>query len=435
METNHLTSPKRITILAIGTRGDVQPAIAFGKALQARGHHVRLLASENFAPWIKSHGLEAAPSRVNIQEFMESEHGRIWVDHGLEPKTQMEQIKYLVETYGWQILQDSWEAARDAEIIISSFTSDIYGAAIAEKLDIPQVSMPLQPSLVASRCGWLSHVNPLPASNSPVNYWFDRLLLEPVPWQLYGEKTNLFRQKVLDLPTCTPAQYINARKRILVLHAYSPLVVPHPVDWPAGYHTTGYWFLKEDKPWQPPAALQDFLHAGPPPLYIGFGSMTGNSGQALTDMVQNMLRLTGQRAVLHTGWAGLHAPVDAAGSNLYLLESAPHAWLFPRVSAVIHHGGSGTTAAGLLAGRPTLIIPYMADQPFWGERITRLGLGPKYIPRPGLTLTNLTAAVRLMSEGPAAGEMAARAALLAEKLQAEDGLKKAVELLEASLII
>jgi sterol 3beta-glucosyltransferase len=157
---------------------------------------------------------------------------------------------------------------------------------------------------------------PWPDRDSLLNYWFGKVLIEPWAWRMYGDITNRFRRDVLGLPPQTSAQYLAALRRILVVHGYSQHIVPHPADWPANLHTTGYWFLDEHEQWQPPDELVRFLDAGDPP------------------------------------------------STILQLEAAPHVWLFPRMAAVAHHGGAGTTAASLRAGVPTIIVPHIADQPF-----------------------------------------------------------------------
>src|SRR4030095_2000342 len=143
----------KITIIAFGTRGDVQPAVALGKALKAQGHRIRILAGANFKNWIERHGLEAIASQIDIQAVMESELGREWTEKGSNMLMQMRVVKKLLKHTGWQTMTDAWAACRDAELIISSFTSDIYALSIAEKLGVRQISMPLQPALYPTRSG------------------------------------------------------------------------------------------------------------------------------------------------------------------------------------------------------------------------------------------------------------------------------------------
>ena len=415
----------KITIIAIGTRGDVQPAVALGKALQAEGHSIRILAGANFKTWIERHGLEAVASQIDIQSLMESDLGRDWIEKSSNPILQLRVVKKLTDQTGWQAMTDAWAACRDAEVIISSFTSDIYALSIAEKLGARQISMPLQPALLPTRSGAATMNAPLPDRKSVVNYVFGKLLLEPTNWRLSGKMVNRFRQEVLSLPPQTRAEYLAAKRRLFTLQAYSRHLVPHAEDWPATVRTTGFWFLDEKSDWQPPRDLTDFLEAGEPPVCIGFGSMVGRNLEHMTGIVTGAVRECGRRAVLLSGWAGIGNA--ELGERIYRLESAPHEWLYPRVAAVVHHGGAGSTAASLRAAAPTVIVPHLGDQPFWGQRVHALGAGPKPIPRNKLTASRLAAAIGAATTTLHIKEQAQD---LSEKIRAENGIGQAVEMIE-----
>jgi len=414
---------KRIVIIASGTRGDVQPAIALGKTLQTVGYQVRIWASSNFRSWIEGYGLEAATSQVNIQELMESEGGKEWVERGHNRLVQIRVMKKLLDKFGWQLVKEAWEACQDADAVISSFTSDAFAVTIAEKLGIPHFSMPLQPTLIATRDGRSMPNVPLPNRVSWINGWFSRLMIEPFPWQLYGAYTNRLRQEI-GLPFQTNRENVAARKRMTILHAVSRHVMPFPADWSPNFHITGYWFLDNEPDWQPPAELTAFLEAGPPPVYIGFGSMTNRDPAGTTRLISEAVRQSGQRAILLSGWAGMGQM--ALPPEILRLDSAPHGWLFPRMTAVIHHGGAGTTAAGLRAGVPSIIVPHMVDQPYWGQRVQALGVGPKPVPRHKLTAVNLAYAIQ---EAATNGTIQQNAAALGAKIRNEDGLGKAVNII------
>lgn len=413
-----------ITIIAYGTRGDVQPALALGRALQARGHGVRLLAGANFGAWIRQHGVTPMPATVDMQAIMAGPDGQEWVERGHNPLVQMRLMKRLIERTGWSMMIDAWQASQGADLLISSFTSDTYALAIAEKLGIPQVTMPLQPALIATRDGRAIPGAPLPNRVSLLNYWFSKGLIEGAAWQLTGALTNRLRTELLGLPPQSAAENLAARRRLVTLNAYSPQVVPHPADWPAHFHTTGYWFLAEETSWQPPPTLLDFLADGEPPVYIGFGSMTGRDPAGLTRLLVDAVQQSGRRAILLSGWAGMGQ--IALPPTLYRLDAAPHEWLFPRVAAVVHHGGAGTTAAGLQAGVPSILIPHFADQFFWGQRIAALGVGPQPIPRHKLTVAKLAAALRVATSDTA---MQRRAADLGAAIRQEDGVGRALTVL------
>jgi UDP:flavonoid glycosyltransferase YjiC (YdhE family) len=210
-----------------------------------------------------------------------------------------------------------------------------------------------------------------------------------------------------------------------VLGSYSSIVVPRPPDWGEHIHVTGYWFLDPDLDWQPPAGLVDYLESGSPPVYIGFGSMVSRIPRQTTQLISEALERSGQRGVLSTGWGGLGSAELSA--NVFMLDSVPHAWLFPRVSAVVHHGGSGTTGAGLRAGVPSVLVPHMGDQPFWAKRVAELGVGPQPIPRSQLTAGRLASAI---SSAVTDTGMHARAEALGERIRSEDGVGRAISIIE-----
>lgn len=418
----------KITILAIGTLGDVQPLVALGQGLKMRGHQVRMVAGKNFGSWIEGHGLEVLCSSVDMQALMKSEDGQEWVEHGNQPYRQMRAIKRLAATYGPAMMRDAWTGCEDAEVVVSNFTSDVYAASIVEKTGASHIITPLQPTQVATRSGMVTPQAPVPGRNSLANYLFGKWLVEPLAWRLYGTLNNHFRRETLGLSPQTYRQNRARLRRALVVQGFSAKVVPHPTDWPPNFHTAGYWVLEEDPAWQPPPALSAFLGAGEPPVYIGFGSMTGRDPDALTRLLIEAAGRANVRAILQMGWAelgGISLP-----ETVYLLDRAPHTWLFPRLRAVVHHGGAGTTGAGLRAGIPTIVVPHMADQPFWGARVAALGVGPRPIPRHKLEVGNLAAAIKEAVGDPG---MVQRAGALGQVLRAEDGVSTALGLIEASL--
>jgi UDP:flavonoid glycosyltransferase YjiC (YdhE family) len=424
----------KITFIAYGTRGDVQPILALALGLKARRHQVRMLAGANFQKWIESKGLETYPARVDIQAVMTSQGGQAWSEQGTNPVRQMRIMQTLLDLHAFTLMEDAWLASHDAEVIVSSFTSDLYAASIAEKTGALHLSTPLQPALLPTRCGGSTTLALLPGRRSFLNYLVGVWFAEPFAWRMMGAHNNRFRREILGL---TAQSYAESRARLRQMHilqGISAHVVPPPDDWPATVHTTGYWFLDED--WQPPADLLKFLDAGAPPVYIGFGSMTGSDPQGMLRLVVEAVeqaceqralgqRALGKRALVQAGWANLKA--DELPTGMFPLEYAPHHWLFPRVSAAVHHGGAGTTAASLRAGVPTVIVPHMADQPFWGRRVAALGVGPQPIPRPRLSAERLANAIRL-AVGDAG--MRQRAAELGRRIRAEDGIGTALSIIE-----
>jgi sterol 3beta-glucosyltransferase len=205
------------------------------------------------------------------------------------------------------------------------------------------------------------------------------------------------------------------------LYGFSSTVVPRPADWGSELALTGYWFLDRTRDWKPPRELEQFLAAGPKPICVGFGSMPSVDPEQTTELFTRALALAGRRGILLTGWGGLARA--RLPETVLALDAAPHDWLFPRVAAVVHHGGAGTTAAALRAGVPALVVPFIADQRFWGQRLTALGAGLGPLPRRQLQPEPLASALRALVENPAYG---ARAAKISEQLSREDGVARAV---------
>jgi UDP:flavonoid glycosyltransferase YjiC (YdhE family) len=246
-------------------------------------------------------------------------------------------------------------------------------------------------------------------------------------WQAFRSADKAARREVLDLPAAPFFGPFNAEpvRGQPILYGYSPAVITPPADWGADVHVTGYWFLDPADDWSPDPALADFLAAGPSPVYVGFGSMSSRNPEATANLILDALARTGQRGIIHAGWGGLQR-ADLPGSVL-MIEGAPFSWLFPRVAAVVHHGGAGTTSAGLRAGVPSVVVPFFGDQPFWGQRVADLGVGPAPIPRKKLTAERLAGAIRIAVTDEV---MRGRAVELGAKIRAEDGIARAVAVVE-----
>ena len=299
------------------------------------------------------------------------------------------------------------------------------GPHLAEKFSVPAMLVLPAPMLVPTGAFpllGLPHLDHGPR--------FNRATYRLVTWsyRLYGRMLNRFRREELGLGPLPRSANVLSRadgRPVPVLHGYSPQVVPRPADWPPDAHVTGYWFLASADPWRPPAELAAFLAAGTPPVYVGFGSMAGRRPCRLARIVVEALRKTGHRGILATGWGGLesmHRP-----RTILKIRQAPHDWLFPRTAGVVHHGGAGTTAAGLRAGRPTLICPFIADQPFWGHRIHSLGLGPEPIPQRKLSAQALARSLRTLTGSDVIRD---KAAAMGRRIRKENGIARAVEIIE-----
>jgi sterol 3beta-glucosyltransferase len=229
------------------------------------------------------------------------------------------------------------------------------------------------------------------------------------------------------MPLRAPLQAME-RQGLPFLYGYSPSVMPTPSRWPSTRTVGGYWFLEDSPEWTPAPRLEAFLQEGPAPLYVGFGSMTTGDPAGMTRVILEAVRRTGQRAVLSTGWGGLRT--EDLPASVLPIGFVPHDWLFARVSMAIHHGGAGTTAAVLKAGTPSIIVPFFADQFFWGRRVLDLGVGPAPIPRKELSVESLEKAIRTVLGN---SEMTARARQMAQAIRSEDGVAAAVASVETYL--
>jgi len=239
---------------------------------------------------------------------------------------------------------------------------------------------------------------------------------------------NQLRQEVLDLAPVPWSYYTHIDvSEVPIIYGYSKHVLPKPLDWGEHLHVTGYWFV-DDPIWSPPQDLIHFLEDGPPPIYIGFGSMVDAEAKKNTEIVLEALQITGHRSILHGGWSDLGA--TQLPDEVYKVADIPHGWLFPRMAGIVHHGGAGTTAAALRAGVPSVIVPYFADQPFWAQHVQHLGASPKPIPRKKLTTANLARAIQ---EAIQDDSMQREADIIGEKIRSENGVEQAVELIESYL--
>jgi UDP:flavonoid glycosyltransferase YjiC (YdhE family) len=323
-------------------------------------------------------------------------------------------------------MEDSLAASQGMNLLIAGGVGLSAGISVAEKNHLPLLQAYVFP-VIPTRA-FPSILLPQALSNlgGAFNLISSQLILQ-LGWLAARPLLNRTRKKILDLPPYSFAEptLSNRPKGFPTLFGFSPSVIPAPADWDADAHVTGYWFLDPVADWTPPPDLLDFLQAGSPPVYIGFGSMGSRDPAETTALILQALAKTQQRAILLSGWGGMQK-TDLPAS-VFMIDSASHAWLFPRVAAVVHHGGAGTTAAGLRAGVPSIVIPFTTEQAFWGRRVQDLGVGPTTIPRSKLTVDRLAQAIQ---EAVTNSAMRQRAAELGSKIQAEDGIANAVKIIE-----
>jgi UDP:flavonoid glycosyltransferase YjiC (YdhE family) len=410
----------KILILTLGSRGDVQPYVALGAGLRSAGHAVTLTTLESFAPMAAEQGLGFHPLRGELLELMQAPAGKAALAGKGNPLALLRQVMPMYRA----MLEEEWAAAAGAELVIYH-PKALGGHSIAEKLGIPGIlALPLP--LYSPTAAFPSPILPFASLGPALNRLSHGAAVGLASASVRGV-LNRWRKEALGLPPARDELMLRGRP-VLRLYGYSPAVLPPPADWDGNSVATGYWFLDRPAGWEPPQPLAAFLRAGPPPVYVGFGSMPAQDAERLTATVLAALERAGQRGVLATGWGGL-AAADLP-PHVYLLDAAPHDWLFPQMAAVVHHGGAGTTGAGLRAGAPTVICPFFGDQPFWGRRVAALGVGPAPIPQRQLSAERLGDAIRTAATD---GAMRERAAALGARISGEDGVARAVALIEAQV--
>lgn len=419
----------RILILTLGSHGDVVPYVALGRGLQAAGHRVSLCTCEHFAAFVAGHGLDYRHMNNGFVDLVGSLEGRAAIEGMQDLFGTLRVVARLLPKIGplqVETQQDAWQAARDAQPDLIIFHPKVAGAVdIADLLDVPAIMAPLFPQYVAT-----AQFPSLGFPDWPLGDRYRRgtyRLVHALARRIGGGPIHRWRRNNL-LPPAPPAldHFSDGRGRTIpTLHGFSPVLCPTPADWPDTAVVAGAWPLDEAADWRPPDDLAEFLAGGPPPVYIGFGSMAGRHPERRTRIVLDALQRAGCRGLLATGWGGIAAQQAPAG--VHLIDQAPHGWLFPRVAAVVHHGGAGTTAAGLRAGRPTVICPFFGDQPFWGRQVYALGAGPAPISPKRLTAERLAEAIIAATRDPA---IAASAAAVGERLRAERGIDWTVDWIE-----
>ncbi|MCO5799700.1 MAG: glycosyltransferase family 1 protein [Dolichospermum sp. OL03] len=415
----------RITILAFGSRGDVQPFLALGLGLKKVGYTVKIATHANFEAWVKELGFEFTLLSMNPQEMLESEAGQAALNTGKNLFKIYKTVSELFNPCMDANLRDAWVACQDADAIIGSPIA-YWGLDISQKLGVPFFWGELFPSYPTNLYPMLKIMPVL----ERLGGWYNRFsyhLIWFLFWQIYRQPINNWRVKVLNFkPVPFWKSYFQRMRKQKTpwLRGFSSAIVPTPKNLPSEIHSTGYWFLDAPTNFVPPADLVDFLAKGKPPIYVGFGSMGGETAAKTLLIVLEALQRTGERGILVTGWSGI------SNSNLpdtiFKINSIPHAWLLSRVAAAVHHCGAGTTAAVIRAGIPHIPIPFAGDQPSWADMVMKLGVGTKPLPHEKLTVESLTDAfVKVQSEN-----MQTQAALLGEKVRAENGVPAAVSVLQ-----
>lgn len=416
-----------ITILTIGSRGDVQPFIALGVGLRQFGYQVRLATHAKFKPLVKMHGLDFSMINGEPQDMLLSDVAQA----AMRSKNPLLLNRYLNEAVIDPILAsgpiDSWEACQGTDAIISGGLA-FWGIDIAERIKVPCCAGFLQP-FSPTRAFPTTTVPPETERFGGLYNHLSFSVIYSLMWQLIRKRVNEFRQSILQLPPTQKSPLVRMQDfGIPILSAVSPSVIPKPSDWSDMDHMTGYWFLDSPLEYTPPQNLVDFLADGSPPICIGFGSMPGPETKKTTGLALEALKKTGQRGVLVTGWSGI-SQLDLP-DHIFSVKSVPHDWLFPQMQCIVHHGGAGTTAATLRSGVPGIPIAFLADQPFWAYRAFKLGVSPAPIDRRKMSVDQLANTILEIINHP---ELNDRADELGKKIRNENGVVKAVKVIDKTI--
>jgi len=451
--TSDLPRPTlNIVVMVIGSRGDIQPFLKIGKNLQEYGHRVRIATHPAFKDFVqKDSGLEffsVGGDPAELMAFMVKNPGMIPTMDTLkkgEVGRRRSQMAEMFEGF-WRACINATDDEKDtsnlkmmgeknpfvADAIIANPPSFAH-IHCAERLGIPlhlMFTFPYTPTQAFPHP--LANIKKTNVDPGYANF-MSYPLVEMMTWQGLGDLINAFRVKTLGLePVSTlwaPGQLY--RMKVPYTYLWSPGLIPKPADWGPEIDIAGFVFLDLASSFNPPDDLVKFLDAGPPPVYIGFGSIVVDDPDKFTKIIFEAVEMAGVRALVSKGWGGL-GDDDNTPDNVFMLENTPHDWLFPKVSAVVHHGGAGTTAIGLKCGKPTMIVPFFGDQQFWGSMIGKAGAGAEPVPYKSLSAEKLADGIRQCLTDHAKEE----AMKIAKNIEAEgDGAKNAVTSFHRSLVL
>jgi len=403
----------RVAVLTVGSRGDVQPFVAFGSALREAGHEVRLCTHSRFEPLVRGRGLDFhALAEGALSRGQETEEGRRWADRGSRRMPTWVGLLRDARSVAPQRMRDADAGTADADVIVATNLTQILGWQLARERGVPLVR-----TLLNAPAYWMSRRTSRPAAAA----------VRQAAWLAARPWLDAVRKEALDLgplPAREPIGELD-RRRELVLYPFSPSIFPMPPGWGDWTEVTGYWFLDAAVDPEPGDELRAFLDAGPAPVCLGFGTQLDPDPPATTAALVEAVRGAGARAVLLRPAEAL-AGVEL-GDDVVAVDGVAHDWLFPRCAAVVHHGAAGTTATALRAGTPSVLVPHNADQFTWARRLAELRAAPPPIARRKLTAEALRPAI---VGATASNRIRERTETLAARIRAEDGVAHAVAAFE-----
>ena len=410
----------RITMLSVGSTGDVRPYVLLGRELQARGHQVTISAFPRFEEMAADAGLAFYPIRGSAESMMAS-----IMAPDTNGFTYLPRLWKGVKDAAPRMLQDMTDSCRDADALVCNFFGSVF-YSIAEKYNIPCIQTHLFPMDPTREVPISSVRNQhLGSFLNKSSYKAGYYVIGTVEKYILGSwrRDNGMTQRK---PALRPDYRIGSHT-IPVICAISPSLFPRPADWDPRIHMSGFWFDESPVDYQPSPELAEFLESGSRPIYIGFGSMNSGDMNRLLSISLRSVHAAGLRAVFSTGWCGRALK---STRSVFFTDNIPHDWLFPRISAVVHHGGAGTTAAGLRYGKPTLVIPFAGDQSFWGHQVYQAGCGPKPVPRDSLSVRKMTRALLDLKSSGSYFESARR---ISGEMAREHGVRSAADIIEEEI--
>lgn len=393
----------RIMLLTAGTRGDVEPFIALARAAAGRGHQVRTAIPDNSG--VDTTGLDTVSLRIDFAQFIS--------DHGVSPGLAAKEFRAVVRPSFGRLLSTAVELITDFAPDVVVYHPKVLSAPIAaERLGIPSALVETIPMSTPTR--------EFPAPFIPRNLG----PLNKASYSMANVATLMFKKElaaaVKDLPSA-PRSVTSPRATLIPI---SPLLLHRPADWPASVHLTGHWTGHSASAEDIDRELKNFVEGGDF-VYAGFGSMKAGDASARGDAIVEAARRNGLRVLVASGWGGIDVPTEArSGGDLLVRESVDHHAVLPHASAAIHHGGAGSVHAVVRAGIPSVVVPFIADQPFWGHLLHQRGLGPGPIPYRKLTVERLTGALAQ------AGKYRKQATRTGELMRKENGTAVALNVLE-----
>ncbi|SFR06155.1 glycosyltransferase [Poseidonocella sedimentorum] len=416
-----------ITVLALGSRGDVQPLLALSLGLKARGFAVRFAAPRDFQDWVEGHGLDFFPLTGRAASFFGGAAGAAMRDRLRDEQAFQRFFQDYLGTFLDKLFVACTKACAGTDAILCwSWTRA--GPSLAEAFGVPLFVVGATPALHLPTSVF---ANPFQDRRTLVGGPVHNRLSwrKALPFTRIGQpQVDRWRKQSLGLAPLDWRTELRRLRRAPHLFGFSPSVLPKPWDWGRHVHVTGYWFLEDTAIYTPPPDLEAFLNEGDPPVAIGFSSQVGGDARKVTRAVVAGLRASGRRGILISGWGGLKG-VELT-DDMFVIDKVPYGWLLPRVAGMVHQGGAGSVAMALQSGTPSVAVAFGYDQRLWGERIAHLRAGPAPLAAATLTAEQVARAIDAVATDPELKRGALRAA---DRIAREDGVGTACGSLETAL--